>query len=128
MLHGMFEGNGMTFCVGGDVAVVVRNINGGKAYSCSTCHNQFIVKGCIFLLSVYCLAAHFSSFIYFFLFKFFCFFSLFRSFESFQLFPIGKMLAFMQACSNFICKMSKRNFCRVESSLLPMCMLHVIGD
>ena len=115
--------NGMAFCAGGDVAVMVRDINGGKVYPCSICHNQFIVEGCIFLLSVYCLVAHF-----FFLFKIFRFFYFFRSFESFQLFPIGKMPAFMQACSNFICKMSKGNFCRVENSLLPMCMHHVIGD
>ena len=86
----MFEGNGMTFCVGGDVAVVVRDINGGKAYSCSTCHNQFIVEGCIFLLLVYCLTAHFSSFIYFFLFKIFVSFLFSDHLKVFSYFPLEK--------------------------------------
>lgn len=81
----MSVGNEMAFCASGDVAVVVCDINGGKAYLCSICHNQFIVEGCIFLLSVYRLIAHSSLFIYFFI-----SFPFFDPLKVFSYFPLGK--------------------------------------
>ena len=109
--------NGMAFCAGGDVAVMVRDINGGKAYPCSICHNQFIVEGCIFLLSVYCLVAHFSSF--FFFLKFFVFFIFSDLLKVFSYFPLEKCPFLCKHVATSFAKCLKGTFAELKIVCYP---------